>query len=439
VKVNRLPFALVLFSSFIPITGAIFGISVFHVPAAVAVGTGIVAYSTTRTPVYLGHTWLYSLTLMFALLSIQVLSGRGFVILAAGGYVLVFGFIFYGLFALGRGITLDSVIRGGSTLNKFFLIGLAIELIIVLGGGQGSLEELLNAGSGGGYKTYNPADLPRSFGLFQNQGGLNSILLGSQIAGMLSLFAAIWFMGLRSIETRRTKNSFFWILSSIFMLLVTINGTVLLLTVAAAGLYLIFGVKRNKTFWMVGGLLVVVGLFWLTSAGYILPRIFSDERVNLAFETRMELENRGLYERANGTTLNYYIEEFRTPLNVYAALGWADQMIGVGAEYLRTTDELVGGDFAIGASLLATGAIWIAVLMTTTTAIGLAALRVPAGTSEEMRRWSVLSMITGLMTILWLMSTVHYGQAFTNPGAIPFFAASLALAAYSRGKVRTLK
>jgi hypothetical protein len=77
--------------------------------------------------------------------------------------------------------------------------------------------------------------------------------------------------------------------------------------------------------------------------------------------------------------------------------------------------------------------------MTTTTAIGLAALRVPAGTSEEMRRWSVLSMITGLMTILWLMSTVHYGQAFTNPGAIPFFAASLALAAYSRGKVRTLK
>jgi hypothetical protein len=43
------------------------------------------------------------------------------------------------------------------------------------------------------------------FGLMQNSGGLNSDLLGSQIAGMLSLFSTIWFMGINKIEINVSK------------------------------------------------------------------------------------------------------------------------------------------------------------------------------------------------------------------------------------------
>ena len=240
-QINRLPFSLIFVSSFLPLVGAFFGIPIYHVPAGLLLITGAIAYSITRNPMYLGRIWLYSLGLLFTILVAQILSGRGFVTLAFGGYVVIFGFLFFTFFASGRGITFITIIRGISFLNMFFILGLIVEFAIVITGGQVFLTDTLNAYPSGGYKNYNPADVPRLIGLFQSQGGLNSVLLGSQIAPMLSLFAAIWFGGVSRLRKgARIYGLKFWFVLSVLMLIVTINGTVLLLMVVTLTIYLIF-------------------------------------------------------------------------------------------------------------------------------------------------------------------------------------------------------
>ena len=66
----------------------------------------------------------------------------------------------------------------------------------------------------------------------------------------------------------------------------------------------------------------------------------------------------------------------------------------------------------------------------TVIAVGFVVLRLPRTTSKEMRGWAVPSGIYGMVALLWLIATVHYGPALLNPGGMTFLAMTLALAVY---------
>lgn len=437
-KVNSLPFSLVFLSSLMPMVGAFLDISVFHIPAALVLGALALTPGATRNYFTANNIWINRVIVLLAfLLIIQILTVRGFVILSTGGYVLTFAVAFYGLLLTETGIEPKTIVRGISLIYKFFIVCMIIELFITMLGGQSLLYELFYSEVVPGYKVNNGADIPRLLGLFQDAGGLNSVLLGSQIAGMLSLFATIWFMviGKSRIKMVMKEPSRLWILLSFVMLLVTINGTVLLLFIVANIIYGLFINRKHRVlFFCIIGLLLVV-LYWLISTGYLFARIANDvDYIRLDPDTIESLSNSGfLFEAQNMTPLDYYIFEFYTPIRLFMSADWADILIGVGAQYLRTTSNYQSGDFGFGASLLASGLVWMAAFVAIVFAICIPALRVAASESNERQQlWAVLGSVNGLITLLWLLSTVHYNQAFVNPGGSMLFGLHLALTMYCR-------
>ncbi len=54
------------------------------------------------------------------------------------------------------------------------------------------------------------------------------------------------------------------------------------------------------------------------------------------------------------------------------------------------------------------------------------------GETPERKIWSGLAAANGLISLLWLASTLHYNQAFSNPGGVTLFALHVALTAYCR-------
>jgi hypothetical protein len=182
------------------------------------------------------------------LIAIHESMGHGLVILAVGGYVLIFTLVFFTLFSTGAGSSLISIIRGISSLYKFFLTGMLIEAVIILLGWQPQLVSIFSAANGPGYKDYNSADVLRYLGFFKDAGGLNSVLLGSQIAGMLSLFATIWFAGIWKLKVggRAIGRSGFWFKLSILVFLITVNALNFLLLVLAGAIYTFYFSKKNR-------------------------------------------------------------------------------------------------------------------------------------------------------------------------------------------------
>jgi len=176
---------------------------------------------------------------------------------------------------------------------------------------------------------------------------------------------------------------------------------------------------------------------YLLSEGYIFQRIFNERLVNLSPETMQLLsEHRVSHELVGMTTLGYYLFQWQVPIDLFISSGWVNIFLGVGAQYLLTTTHHVGGDFGFGSALLASGLVWMVALVTILFASCISALRLAESGSNDRNLWSVLASYNGLITLLWLFSTVHYNQAFSNPGGIMLFALHLALTIYCRKRYR---
>jgi hypothetical protein len=299
--------------------------------------------------------------------------------------------------------------------------------------------ELFSGSATPGYKNYNGADVANFVATFfeysLNAGGLNSVLLGSQIAGMLSLFAIIWFIGIKKseISVSKTDHPDLWLFLSFAMLIITINGTVFLLLILAIIIHGIFINKKNRVLFLCGISSVLVGFYFSVLAGYLFPRMFSDSIIILDPVTTTILSDYGKLSEVEGMTKwDYYIFEFTSPVVIFISSGWVSKLIGAGAQYFRTTSDYVAGDFGFGYAMLASGLIWMVALVATLFITCFPALRLEASGSNDRKLWSVLGSINGLIALLWLFSTVHYSQAFVNAGGIMLFALHLALTVYCR-------
>lgn len=439
-KIDTCPFALVFLSCLLPMAGSFLNVAVYHIPAGLVLVAMVIAYSSTQNFFALYRIWLtWANFLLFILLMTHILTGRGFVLLASGGYVLIFAYVFHGLFLTGVGLSVKTMVRGISFIYKFFIVGMIIEFFVIICGKQPLLRELFHSMVTPNYKMGNGADVLRFFGFFHGVGGLNSVLLGSQIAGMLSLFAVIWFMGIKKggISVSMTDRSNLWIFLSFAMLIVTINGTVFLLLFLAIIIHVIFINKKHRVLFLCVISSTLVGLYFLGSAGYLFPRMFSTSVINLGVQANI-ISDYGLVDVVQGmTTLEYYVFEFMVPVYIFISQDWVSILIGVGAKYFITTSDYLSGDFGFGAALLSSGLVWMAILVATIFGICFPAIRPAANGSNDQKLWSVLGSINGLIALLWLFSTVHYIQAFGNPGGIMLFAMHLALAVYCCKRLKT--
>lgn len=439
--IPMLPFVLVLLASLLPVTGAYVNRSLYHVPVLLTALTycatlALLPARQIRMPDHEGL--ILALSALAVLLTIQVLSGRGFVVLSAGGYVLIFAAAMLVLFASGPAISLQSVVRATSFLYQFFLLGLVVEAVIIAVGGQPRLAALLLSTNSPNYKISNSADFLRAIGLMREAGGLNSILLGSQIAGMLSLFSALWFMGVRTLRSSGlvVGHTRFWIALSLLFFLMTVNGLNCILLAAACAIHAFLSRKLRGERRLLFASLIVTGaavLYLLIANDLLFQRIFNGDPVHLQPNDIELYENYGLLGDVEGlTTMQYYLHEFSSPLMRWLHQDWADELLGVGAQYFLEAREYVSGDFGFAIGVLSAGMLWALVFVATLFGTCLPALREIARGPLERRAWSMIASCNALISLLWLVSTLHYSQAFTNPGGMMFFALNFALALYCR-------
>lgn len=435
-KIADIPFAIAFLSSLCPLLGALFNINVYHFSAALVGGAAIlVLVKYCHVIVIKNSVIIFAASAMFAILMIQLMTGRGFVTLAAGGYVIIFTLVFSTMLSSGQGCTQTMILHRIGLLYKFFLVGMVIEFVLLIMGLQPDLTALLSAENSPGYKHYNPQDVLRFFGLMENEGGLNSILLGSQIAGMLSLFSAIWFGGIRisRIQSLAPPHSGFWLALSVLIYAISINGTNLLLLAIAGSIYAFFVNKKHRIKLLSLVLLSLIAVYSAIVNEVIFSRITNQNIVALSSSSLEFYRQYGILNEVQGlTTIEYYFYQFYSPISHWLTEDWADKLIGVGAQFFLEGRYFVGSDFGFGISMLASGALWISIFSVAVLWICIPALRVDANGPNDKQLWSILGASNALITLLWLASTVHYIPAFVNPGGVALFALHFSLTIYCR-------
>ena len=430
-KIGNIPFLIVFLSSLFPLLGALLNVPAYHLPAgSVAVAVILILITQKKIAVRKNILTMLVAPMSFIIFIMQLIIGHGFVILSTGGYVLIFMLVFFTFFSMGTGSSLISMVRGISYLYKFFLITMLIEAVLIMLDLQPRLVAIFP-----GYKNYNSADILRYFGLMQDAGGLNSVLLGSQIAGMLALFSAIWFWGIRTFKDQglAVGHSGFWIVLSLLVYLITVNGTNFLLLLLAGGIYVFLVNKKHRVKLLCGFMALIIGVYLAIDKHIILNRVFNKDLVHLQPSDLEIYERYGILDQVQDlTTFEYYIYEFYSPVKRWLVEDWVNELFGVGAQFFLDDLYYVAGDFGIGIGMLSAGALWIAMFSCAVIYSCISALtKVEAG-SNERQLWSKLGAINAMITLLWLASTVHYNQAFANPGGMTLFALHFAVTVYSR-------
>lgn len=443
-KIGSLSFGLVFMSALIPMVSSLVGVNGYHLPVFLALAALFInIISNPHSFRFVLHRQLnWAIVLMFLLLIIQVITGRGFVILGAGGYIVILTLVFYNLIFIGN-TTESLIVRWLNLIFKFFIVGLIVEILLIGFGKQQLLVEIFNSSmssSGNRYKNYNPADILRMFGLFQEVGGANSILLGSQIAGMLSLFSAVWFAFVKKNELaqRTTSYSSLWFFLSLAMLLATVNGMVFLMTILAIMVYLLFVRAKQRAAVLVSISLVLLLLYILISQGYLFNRIFSADPALTAHQLQVYVPYGLDRELEGASVLDYYVFCFFNPVSLWLSVGWIDKLLGVGAPFFLSKQVYITGDFGFATDvLLKSGLVWAIAFLVTVLVICFSALKLLATGPKELQLWAGLGATNALISLLWLFSTVHYNQAMQNPAGNALFALHLALVLYCRHRVRT--
>jgi hypothetical protein len=442
IRINNLPFILIIISFSFPqfLSPIISWQRTFHAPLILsAMFLIIYLIKNKKTILYKGNKQFYRiLFLQFILLLFQVLTGRGFVLMGAGLNLFLLVFIFLQFFYIGK-LETKTIFLGISLLYSFLLLFLFVEFIITILGGQTLLDQLLPI-----YKTYNPSELFQRFGI----GGLNSILGGSQIAGMISLFSFFWFFILyyeySHFKVIRKELLFLLILLSVFLYLITMTGTTTLLAVMAFVLFVKYYLKSNtaKTLYLALFAILMSVSTLLFYNGLLFERFFTEKEFTLVPAAKAMLSDlvssgNTIFNSMTLDVYSYYAFHLTNTFYLWLWQDWDNFLFGLGVKHIEL-DIFTGSDngflFSVllkcglfGTILLLVG-IWVACYKP---------LKIIVKTKNGLiNNWSRLSVIFSIYSVLFLSSTIHYYQALENPGVYPLFAISISLSIYCNQKWR---
>ena len=436
-KLNKTPIYITFLASVCPIIGAFLNIWTYNIPAFAVGFICIIGFNTIKyKSTYLTR---YYLPLLLIILVFQYVTGRGFAILSNGGYVIIFASLFAAFFKVNKGIDGDDLLDGITLLYKFYIVTLLVELIMVMLGFQSDLVMLLRSTETPGYKGYNGADVLQAIG-FSYITGLNSILLGSQIAGMLSLFAIIWFIIAFKYmpQYKVEKYGNLWIYLSIFMYLITTNFTGTILAFLAYLIYALGKQKKIKWIKLIFPIILLIGLALLINYSGLFDRIsVNDNRVieHMGNVDDLQYSGADIAVIASMSTREYYFYIHGLPILNWLNQGITNQLFGVTKESVLSGAVFRTGDFALAEILYTSGFRWFIIFVIAVLTLCLPVLKfynVDDDPDGSLQSWSLFCATNALISVLFFASLIHYPQATANPGALTLFSLHLAVTIYSR-------
>ena len=343
-----------------------------------------------------------------------------------GGYVILCSFLFQNIYFLHKKIEIKTILNFFNFFYKIFLIFLLIEFFLIFFGYQTFLSSILDGKPS--YKLHNSFDIGRFLSTrFYQIGGLNSVFLGSQIAGTMCILSYIWFSFTKKLNHFYNFKEFtFWKYLSIFFLTMTITGTnflLFLILIALVG-FKYFKTFNGKIFFILILVLLLFLCVYLIENEVIYSRIFSSRNINLqpsAIEVHANTNT--LHLVSNLTTFEYYMFSFFSPVKLWYEQNLFSVLFGIGNSIDGTT-EFIGGDFAYGSMLLLGGFLFTFFFTVLIIKIIYHFLFLKFSNKSDEKIFQYFSLVA----ILLFFSLVHYAQAITNSGIILFFAFHISLA-----------
>lgn len=375
--------------------------------------------------IFLPKKLLLIFIVFITLLTLQVVSGRGFVILAAGGYVFIICLIFIQVLCKTQSSQYFLVVIVNKAL-AFLLLLLAAELGCVLLDYQSCLIECIPD-----YKRKVSADFFAFMPLLAGASGLNSILLGSQSAGMISVLGIIWFSGYQKKEKQKVfhLSKTFWLTLSYILFILTIGLTSTFLFILGV-LTRYMGSFKKFFLCFAIALLSIVFLIIFESKIKLFQR-YSDND----FVSQTELENiknnfgyMGPLITRQHATLIYFSASYFSWLKIKPL----DKLIGVGKQPFINGDYTLGGDCAfLTGVLLKTGLIWT---LTFISFIFLSLYKLRRTPISIMNHGALFHLNKKLFAMILILfcSLVHYGPAIESIGFTYLFGIFLSFA-YIKG------
>jgi len=247
---NKLPFVIVIIATILPWIAAFFDAKwITYVPLCLALLTYFV-YETRKHSKVMSIS--YGFLVIFFVISIsvfwQLIQGIG---IGSGGtiIILVLTFIYYKLFTSTQfGIPSKYLIKQIHIIYMIHVIFILSELFFRLAGGTDIIVSLVgNATEVSKYKMYNKAVFLRFIG-FKNMTGLGGLLLGSQSASQVALFALFIFAPFykTNVFYKYNKIAHIWFVLAVIALLISITMTASIISVIF--LFIIFFYLPNSKY-----------------------------------------------------------------------------------------------------------------------------------------------------------------------------------------------
>jgi hypothetical protein len=318
----------------------------------------------------------------------QQLLAKGFVIFQGGFNIILCTYVFYTWLSTRSNHYIQ--FRFILNLMKFLMFSLFLEFIIMVLGVQSTLKMVFP-----GYKLYNPFDTQTLFGL-SNLSGSNSLFLGSQIAGTISLIATLIFY---SLYRNKKKKYLFWFLLSLFLFIINLNGTNFLLLI----ILIILSIRKSD----------VLEKMFLFLCGALI--IFFSIRIGIFDRFFQEDPNSWVMKNSGMSNSQYYLYAFLSPVLFFFQNDFTVMLFGLGANQysIMGKDLLFHSDFGFFVSVvLKNGLIWTSIFL-----LYLHKLFKLARVSGSFN----IKFVLKLSILSLLFSTFHYAPIFVNIAATVFF------------------
>jgi hypothetical protein len=417
-KISNIPLNLILLTALTPMVGFATDIFLFHFSFLILIFITSIILLTKNYKLKIEYDLLFITFLVtIIVLALNVLISRGFIILALGGYVIFCSFLFQNIYFLDKKISIKTILIYFNFFYKFFLTFLLIEFFLILIGHQVLLASIFD-----GYKDYNSFDTLRLFSSkFDTIGGLNSIFLGSQLAGTISLLSFIWFSLAKKLNFFFFFKKFiFWKYLSLFFLISAMTATNFFLMIIFIFLIGFRNLKNfsNKFLFAVILIFLFFLIFYLISNQLLYTRIFGAHNANETPKMIEYFKSVNLSDMIlNFSKLEYYFFVFSRNVVLWYEQGLIVKLIGVG-NYLDPTKIYVGGEFAYGSVLLFNGLLFTFFFTVLFFKFILNFFKSKFNNQYEDKIFQYFSLVA----ILLFFSLVHYPQALVNSGIILFFA-----------------
>ena len=414
-KFELIPYYLVLSSIFLNVMGSFLNFS-FHrifLVATIILLLVIIFFRLGHLFILKSHLFLIGL---LALVSIfDFAKGYGLKYFSFSHFI-VYMFIFFQIFMISN-IKYDSIINMLFKVYKILILCIFVEAIIVVLGYQEFLDSIFqNVNSiTSGYKSYHNR-IAQFFGL--SIGGLNSPIMGTQIAGQLCLISTFLFAPIY----KRTINHYNYLKNPI------------VLTILSFALFIF-----SPT--MTGNLLFIITLFIYI---YFFPKNKLNNKINYFIAPLILLSLWPLIQRFgfsvmdSGYMLQYYLTTFLSPLKIFFALPLDNILFGV-PEMVSVRTISLFNELGFARLSFVLGIVYVSFLVIVPLCMFFSSTRIKSYIkNNELNHWIWIRQINLFIICLFVLSLFHYIVIF-RMGVVQLIAFHYAISTYANIKINRLK